>query len=36
MAALPPRAASGQDAVRTVATTFCPAGASTVMMALPA
>ena len=34
--ALPPRAASGQEAVRTVATTVCPAGACTVMMALPA
>jgi hypothetical protein len=30
------RAASGHEAVRTVATTVWPAGASTVMMALPA
>jgi hypothetical protein len=34
--ALPPRAASGHDAARTVATTVWPAGASTVTMALPA
>ncbi|KAG1246856.1 hypothetical protein G6F66_015576 [Rhizopus arrhizus] len=35
-AALPPWAASGQDAARTVATTTWSAGASTVMIALPA
>src|SRR5690606_41765755 len=34
--ALPSRAASGHEAVRTVATTACPAGASTVTIALPA
>ena len=34
--ALPPLAASGQEAVRTVATTVCPGGASTVTIALPA
>jgi len=34
--ASPPRAASGHDAVRIVATTVRSAGASTVTMALPA
>jgi hypothetical protein len=32
----PPPAAAAQEAVRTVATTVCPAGALTVTMALPA
>ncbi len=35
-AALPPLPAAGQEAVRTVPTTAIDAGASTVMMALPA
>ena len=34
--ALPSRATSGHDAVRTVATTARPCGASTVTIALPA
>ena len=36
MLALPPVAAAAHDAARMVATTVRPAGASTVMMALPA